>query len=103
MTTSRLSDSLYDKSMATRSANRINARLDDELARRVDLVRKRKRRSVSQIVQESLSRYCDQELGQDGEPLAILKAAGFIGCADGPRDLSSDYKQELGRSLRRKT
>ena len=89
--------------MATRSANRINARLDDELARRVDLVRKRKRRSVSQIVQESLVRYCDQELGEGGEPLAILKSAGFIGCADGPADLSSDYKRELGRSLRRKT
>jgi hypothetical protein len=90
--------------MAGRSAvNRINARLDDELARRVDLVRKRKRRSVSQIVQESLSRYCDQELGQGAEPLSILKSAGFIGCADGPADLSSEYKQELGRSLRRKT
>ena len=89
--------------MATRSsANRINARLDDELARRVDLVRKRKRRSVSQIVQESLARYCDQELGEGGEPLAILKSAGFIGCADGPADLSSDYKQALTRSLRRK-
>ena len=90
--------------MATRSsANRINARLDDELARRVDLVRKRKRRSVSQIVQESLARYCDQELGGGGEALAVLRAAGFIGCADGPADLSSDYKQALTRSLRRKT
>jgi hypothetical protein len=90
--------------MTARSApNRINARLDAELARRVDLVRRRKRRSVSQIVQESLSRYCDQELGDDGEPLAILKSAGFIGCADGPADLSSEYKRELTRSLRRKT
>jgi len=89
--------------MATRSANRINARLDDDLARRVDLVRKRKRRSVSQIVQESLARYCDEELGGGCEALAILKAAGFVGCADGPANLSSDYKQELTRSLRRKT
>jgi hypothetical protein len=89
--------------MALRSATRINARLDDDLARRVDLVRKRKRRSVSQIVQESLTRYCDQELGEGGEPLAILKSAGFIGCADGPADLSVEYKQELTRSLRRKT
>ena len=88
--------------MALRAANRINARLDDELARRVSLVRKRTRRSVSQIVQESLARYCDQELGEGGEPLAILKSAGFIGCADGPADLSSDYKQALTRSLRRK-
>ena len=104
MTALRVSDTLYDSTMATRSpANRINARLDDDLARRVDLVRRRKRRSVSQIVQESLSRYCDEELGPAGEPLAILRSAGFIGCADGPADLSSDYKRELERSLRRKT
>jgi hypothetical protein len=89
--------------MAARTANRINARLDDALAQRVNLVCKRTRRSVSQIVKESLVRYCDQELGQGGEPFAILKQAGFIGCADGPADLSSVYKVELFRSLRRKT
>ncbi len=99
-----MSDTLYDTAMAARSAaNRINARLDDELARRVDLVRRRKRRSLSQIVQESLSRYCDEELRLAREPLAILRSAGFIGCADGPADLSSEYKRELERSLRRKT
>lgn len=89
--------------MATRAAKRINARLDDDLARRVELVRKRKRRTVSQIVQESLARYCDQELGEGERPLTILRAAGFVGCADGPVSLSSDYKQELARLLRRKT
>jgi hypothetical protein len=88
--------------MAARAAHRINARLDDELARRVALVHQRKGRSLSQIVKESLARYCDQELGETGEPLAILQAAGFIGCADGPADLSSDYKKELSRSLPRK-
>jgi hypothetical protein len=84
------------KAMAVRSpSKRINARLDDDLARRVHLVRRRKRRSVSQIVQESLRRYCDQELGEAGEPLAILESAGFIGCAEGPAGLSSEYKREL--------
>jgi hypothetical protein len=89
--------------MVARAANRINARLDDALAQRVNLVRKRTKRSTSQIVKESLIRYCDQELGQGGEPLSILKSAGFIGCADGPADLSAGYKNELSRSLRRKT
>jgi hypothetical protein len=89
--------------MAGPAANRINARLDDELVRKVELVRKRTRRSVSQIVQESLVRYCDQELDQGGDALSILKSAGFLGCADGPADLSSGYKTELSRSLRRKT
>lgn len=82
---------------------RINARLDKALARKVSLVQKRTRRSLSQVVQESLTRYCDAELSDGGEPLAILKSAGFVGCADGPADLSSAYKKDLTRSLGRKT
>jgi len=81
---------------------RINARLDKALARKVSLVRKRTRRSLSLIVKESLTRYCDAELGDGGEPLAILKSVGFIGCADGPEDLSAGYKKDLARSLGRK-
>ena len=95
-----MSDTLYDTAMA--SASRINARLDKELARKVSLVQKRTRRSLSLIVQESLTRYCDAELGEGGEPLSILKSAGFVGCADGPEALSTDYKKELTGSLGRK-
>jgi hypothetical protein len=84
------------------SASRINARLDKTLARKVSMVQKRTRRSLSLIVQESLTRYCDAELGEGSEPLSILKSAGFIGCEDGPADLSTGYKKELTRSLGRK-
>jgi hypothetical protein len=91
---------MYDTPMA--GASRINARLDSELARKVSLVQKRTRRSLSLIVQESLTRYCDAELGEGGEPLSILTSAGFVGCADGPKDLSTGYKKELTRSLGRK-
>jgi predicted DNA-binding protein len=85
------------------TANRINARLDDELARKVELVRKRTNRTVSQIVQESLLRYCEQELADGNDSASILKATRFVGCADGPADLSSTYKTDLVQSLRRKT
>jgi predicted transcriptional regulator len=84
------------------SESRINARLDAPLARKVSLVCKRTHRSVSQVVKESLTRFCDEQLREGGEPLALLKAAGFVGCADGPADLSSSYKKELTRSLGRK-
>lgn len=85
-----------------RSECRINARLDQALARKVRLVQKRTHRSLSQVVKESLTRYCDEELSEGGEPLAILKSTGFVGCADGPADLSSGYKRDLTRSLGRK-
>ena len=96
-----MSDIVYDSHMPSQC--RINARLDAALARKVGLVQKRTHRSLSQVVQESLTRYCDEELSEGGEPLSILKAAGFVGCADGPADLSSAYKKDLTRSLGRKT
>jgi len=43
-----------------------------------------------------------EALSEGGEPLAILKSTGFVGCADGPADLSSGYKKDLTRSLGRK-
>ena len=95
-----MSDIVYD--IAMRSVTRINARLDEALARNVALVCKRTHRTLSQVVQASLARYCDEELRGGGEPLAILKSAGFVGCADGPEDLSEAYKAELNRSLGRK-
>jgi hypothetical protein len=88
--------------MAMPNECRINARLDKTLARKVSLVQKRTRRSLSLIVKESLTRYCDAELGEGGEPLSILKSAGFVGCADGPADMSTGYKKDLTRSLGRK-
>ena len=93
---------MYDKGIDMRSECRINARLDKELAQKVSLVRKRTSRSLSQVVKESLTRYCDEELRESGQPLSILRSAGFVGCADGPEDLSSGYKKDLTRSLDRK-
>jgi hypothetical protein len=89
--------------MAANAANRINARLDNDLARKVELVRKRTKRSVSQIVKESLTSYCDAELGQARTAGNGFQTAGFVGCAEGPADYSSNYKAELARSLKRKT
>jgi predicted transcriptional regulator len=88
--------------MVSNATNRINARLDDDLARKVELVCRRTNRSVSQVVKESLVRFCDAELGQASAPRKTFDAAGFVGCAEGPAEYSSNYKVELTRSLKRK-
>ena len=92
---------LYDM-IRSPATQRINARLDEALARKVDLLRRRTGRTVSQIVQESLARYCDETLGREDDPLSVLKRAGFVGCADGPADLSKTYKHKLAQSLQSK-
>lgn len=91
----RLSYKLYDVS-------RINARIEGDLARKVAQVRKRKGLSVSDIVKQSLTRFCDAEIEASGGSYDALAAAGFLGCAEGPSDLSSNYKAHLTDSLNRK-
>ena len=88
--------------MTYMSSTRINARLDSDLARKVEAVQTRTKKSLTEIVHESLERYCDDELRRDRDAFRILESTGFVGCADGPADLSTNYKQELTRSLQRK-
>jgi hypothetical protein len=85
-----------------RSGSRINARRDKQLTPKGSLTRKRTSRSLSQDVKVSLTRCCDAESHKSGGFLSVLKAAGFVGCADGDEDLSSDYKEHLTRTLGRK-
>jgi predicted transcriptional regulator len=84
-------------------SSRVNARLDPELARKVAAVRRRTRKSLTEIVKESLAAYCEVQLKRQAPLLETLEAAGFVGCAVGPRDLSMKYKEELSASLGRKS
>jgi hypothetical protein len=78
---------------------RINARLDPELARKVDVLRRQTGRSTTDILKASLESYY-ASVTRDRNP--AVRLADFVGCATGPRNLSSDYKRELARSLARK-
>jgi hypothetical protein len=79
---------------------RINARLDPELARKVDALRKRTGQSTTDILKASLESYYVTVI-RDERPAARL--ADFIGCASGARTLSEDYKDELTKSWLGKT
>jgi len=79
---------------------RINARLDANLARKVDALRKWTGQSATDIVKASLESYYVTVTAKE-RPAARL--ADFVGCASGPRTLSESYKEELARSLLRKT
>ena len=78
---------------------RINARLDDDLARKVDALRKRTGQSTTDILRASLESYY-VTVTRDAGPAAGL--AAFVGCADGPADLSEDYKSKLTAAWNRK-
>ena len=78
---------------------RINARIDAALAAKLGELQQRTGKSTTEIVEAALEQYYDTVRGAD-VPGRLLE--GFIGSADGPRDLSTNYNAELTRSLKRK-
>lgn len=83
-------------------SHRINARLDDELARKVDELCKLTGQSASAIIKAALEAYYERTRAAGMSPRAVLEQSGFIGCAAGSPDLSRDYKQLLEASIRSK-
>jgi hypothetical protein len=76
---------------------RLNARIDRELARKVKYLRERTGRSTTEIVKASIEAYYD---ALSAEPAQLL--ADFVACARGPKDLSTTYKNALTASLEKK-
>ena len=81
----------------TKKGDRINARLGEDLARKLDYLAERTQQSASDVLRESIAAYY-REIEESAARAADLLDE-FVGCVDGPRDLSSKYKEELDRSL----
>jgi hypothetical protein len=64
---------------------------------------RRRNRSTTQIVVESIEHYYRAMTEEPGEASDLLERSGFVGCARGPSDLSVTYKADLARSIREKT
>ncbi len=79
-------------------ATRLNARIDEGLARKVEALRRATKQTTTEVVRVAIERYYEQ-VGTEARPYDALARGGFIGCADGPADLSVTYKRELTRSL----
>jgi hypothetical protein len=85
-------------------SSRINARVDDELAQKVEELRRITGKSASAIIKAALEAYFDTVKGSNEvRPRSVLEQAGFIACANGEPNLSRDYKRALRDSLSSKT
>lgn len=82
---------------------RINARISPEVARKAEYLEKRLHLSTTDMVRQAIEHYYEAVRARQGTVDEILASAGFIGCAEGPADLSETYKAELAPSLERKT
>jgi hypothetical protein len=73
------------------------------IARKVAYLEKRTNMSTTQVVRESIERYYAALTDEEGTAAQALERAGFIGCANGPSDLSCSYKVDLTRAIGDKT
>jgi hypothetical protein len=83
----------------TQPASRINARLPRQLRARIARVQRRSGKSLTEIVHAALEQYCATE---DTPFLEALEASGLVACGEASPDLSSNYKLEFEKSLRKK-
>jgi predicted transcriptional regulator len=75
---------------------RINARLDDALARKLEDIRRRTGQSTTDVVLTAIEQYHERlEPPAGSRAAAIFEETGFLGCADGPRELADAYKSYL--------
>lgn len=71
---------------------RINARLDDEHAGKLSYLMKATESSVSEVVKRAIDLYYSELQTQQVKPVNIWKRSGFIGCCEGPDEISERYK-----------
>jgi len=76
---------------------RINARLDEDTGRKLAYVKRETGWNISEIVRRAIDAYYSNFKNVKANPASALKKSGFIGCVDGPADLSVTYKGELQR------
>lgn len=88
--------------MTAAKSNRINARLSPELARKTGYLERRLNLSTTEVIHRAIDRYYAEVSQEACRAEEVLEREGFIGCAEGPADLSGSYKSELTRSLGKK-
>lgn len=82
---------------------RVNARLDEAHARKLDELCQRTGGSRTEVLRAAIDRYYAQEAAEPRRVADILRQNAFIGCGDTEAELASDYKQRLTESLTNKT
>lgn len=79
---------------------RLNARIDEALAAKLERLRRRTHMTTTEIVRASVELYYERFQEQEaGQAHRILDNAGFVGCGEGEPALSTTYKERLADSL----
>ena len=78
---------------------RINARIEEEQAQKLEWIKQSEHLTTTQIVKQALDYYFEHKKLKHKSGLQQLLEIDLIGCCDGPEDLSENYKEYLTHSL----
>ena len=78
---------------------RVNARLDDARTAKLRQLQSSLRINASEVVKLALDLLHKEQCEGMGAKTKALLASDFVGCAEGPENLSSRYKQQLTQAL----
>jgi predicted transcriptional regulator len=78
---------------------RLNARLTEELTRKLMAVERATGQSRSDIVRAALEHYFDDACVPERSARDAILASGLVGCGDAESDLSTTYKSLLHEGL----
>jgi len=78
---------------------RINARIEPPLAKKLAYLKAKSGDTTSGVLKRAIEAYYAQEAEGTSSPLKALTESGFVGCAEGPVNLSVNTKRELTKAL----
>lgn len=81
---------------------RINARIEEEQAKKLESLKQTEHMTTTQVVKQALDYYFEHKKLKHKSGIQQLLDSNFIGCAEGPEDLSENYKEYLAQSLEQK-
>ena len=78
---------------------RVNARLDEDRSAKLRQLQSSLNVNASEVVKRALDLLHKEQCDGMGTKTQALLASDFVGCAQGPEDLSSRYKQDFAQAL----
>jgi hypothetical protein len=81
---------------------RLNARLPEELARKLEALERATGQSTSNVVRVAIERYFNEICGPGRSAREAIYLSGLVGCGEAEVDLSTTYKSRLHEGLGRK-
>ena len=83
-------------------SKRVSARLNTKTEEKLKQIIRKTGSNMSEVIERAIDVYFAESVQRKGSGWKALSEVGFIGCAEGPKDLSENYKNYLTDTMAKK-